>query len=168
MTNDDKKTIENMNKYYLDVKNFFSDLKINGSLYERAKKVSEFIERGKLGDHYVIAIRGEEAAWDINVINGHAKFTNNGVDFYIGELADLKNIEDLKNKVSQCIDCAELKGGNVYNKKEAFKEIFREKINLIVFNPVDNNSDFDSYFWHRDDCYFNEKRNKTVYKVWLH
>jgi hypothetical protein len=164
----EKEKLENMNKYYLDVKNFFYDLQINGNLHERAKKVSDYVERGKLGDHYVIAMRGGEATWDIKVTNGHSKFTNNGVDFYIGELGDIKKIEDFKNKVVQAINGAERKGGDVNDKKQTFKEIFGEEINLIIFNPVDKNSELDSYFWHRNDCYLNEKRNQTVYKVWIH
>ena len=163
-----KENEENMDKYYADVKSFFTGLLINGPLHERAKKVSEFIERGKAGDHYVIALRGKDVAWNISVLNGHSKFTNNGVDFYLGELANLKNVEELKKKVMFGIEAAELNGGCVNQKLNSFLHVFTEQVNLIIYTPANKDSDFDSYFWYRNDCHFTEKRGTTIYKVWLH
>ena len=47
--------VENMDKYYSEVKRFFSNVQIEGTLFERAKTVCEFLEFSKTKKFFAIA-----------------------------------------------------------------------------------------------------------------
>ena len=42
--------LKNMDKYYLDVKEFFTNVDIKGTYYQRANTVVNFLKRGALSD----------------------------------------------------------------------------------------------------------------------
>ena len=79
----EEKRIENMDKYYPEVKSFFKNCQINGTLNQRAKTVKEFLDRNS-GTHYVFATKPYgNYAWTIMTTNGYSQFNNNLVDYII-------------------------------------------------------------------------------------
>jgi hypothetical protein len=158
---------ENMLKFYPDVKVFFSNVQINGSLNERAKTVSQFLERGNEGERYfVIADKFNTygSSSTMSTKNGYSKFHNNGVDFYIGELKDLKKVNEFKRKAVLAIDAAEIKGGLTTDKRKVFKQVFKENVNIIVGYELDFSVFSNSFY---DLFYYSEVRDKTRYVAWL-
>ena len=158
---------DNMLRFYPDVKSFFSNVQINGTLHERSKTVIHFLERGSDDERYfTIADKFNTygSSSTMSTKNGYSKFHNNGVDFYIGELKDLKKVDEFKRKVIDAIDAAENKGGLTTEKRKVFKQVFKENVNIIVGNEHDfsvfSNSFYDLFF-------YSEVRDKTRYVAWL-
>ena len=170
---------KNMVKYYSDVKTFFRNVQINGSLKQRTKTVQNFVELVRTGNHYVIANTGDgDLAWNIYVKNGHSKFHNNCVDFAIGEQATgliegvgkttiFKNQKKFKRNVLFVIDVVESDGGSSRDKRDLFLEIYSGFINIIVHTSRSCQSLYDSSFRFIDGWYLKEIRGRTIYEVWI-
>jgi hypothetical protein len=170
---------KNMIKYYSDVRKFFKNVQINGSLKERTKTVQKFVELVRSGNHYVIANVGDgDLAWNIYVKNGHSKFHNNGVDFAIGEQANglieglggntiFKNYKKFKRNVLFVIDVVEKEGGSSREKRDLFLDIYSGFINIIVHTCSSSGSLYDSSFYFINGWYLKEIRGRTIYEVWI-
>ena len=169
MAGEDKR-IENMDKYYSDVTSFFKNVQINGSLNQRAKTVKEFLDR-KSGTHFVIANKPYGNYAGTIMTTSYSQFTNNGVDYIIGELEEQRQfqltaksaVEDFQKNVIFAAYSAETKGGTLSEKIKRFNEIFKESVNLIVAKE----SEAGVHFSYRYGCSFSETRNGTTYTAWL-
>ena len=160
----EEKRIENMDKYYPEVKSFFKNIQITGTLKERAKTVRDYVDLKYGEDHFVIAAEAVNRSWSVYVTNGYSQFTNNGVNYYIGEQTAFSKVEDFKRKVILAIDSAETKGGTLSEKRNRFLEIFTENVNVVVAKA----SEAGVHFSYRYGCEFEETRNGTTYEAWIY
>jgi hypothetical protein len=140
----------NMDKYYRDVKDFFFNVNINGSYFERAKTVVTFLRLSRsnqndtskyihikinnFGFKFVIyccensffCISKSQYlsyTWSINVIeNSLAEFDNDRTNYVIGEQTRLDPVNDFRRKVIMAINSAESLGGSLLQKRDQFKQ----------------------------------------------
>ena len=82
--------------------------------------------------HFVIVDKTGNLCWYISSTIGFSQFTNNGLNYYIGEQTAFSKVEDFKRKVILAIDSAETKGGTLSEKRNRFLEIFTENVNVVV------------------------------------
>lgn len=145
------------------MKEFFSNISINGSYYQRAKTVVDFIRRESA--NYVCYSKDKSVgtAFSLSAIDGYHYFSNNDSEFLLARLKKQNKIEDFKKKVLSTIDSVESVGGSLASKRKRFVELFSGNVNVVL----SDGDKFDVFFTYSFNSYVLEKRGKTKYEAWL-
>ena len=162
---------DNMDRYYPTVKEFFSNVDLKGSNYQRCKTIVDFIKLSFKGnkdlekdkDLFGCCI-GNFSGSFYDSTEQRAILKNNGSKIYIFKFSRLPVIADFKRQVILAIDSAELRGGTDEQKCERFHEVFPGKVNIILYKA---NEDLGGYLSGYFDHHYTEDRNCTRYRAWI-
>ena len=129
---------DNMDKYYPTVKEFFSNVDLQGSNNQRCKTVLDFFRLSIKGnkdsekdkDLFGCFI-GNFSGRFYDSSEQRAILKNNGSQICIYKFSRLPVIADFKRQVILAIDSAELRGGTNKQKCDRFHEVFPGKVNIL-------------------------------------
>jgi hypothetical protein len=160
---------DNMDKYYPTVKEFFSNVDLQGSSNQRCKTVLDFIRLSIKGNKDLEKDKDLFGCFIGNIcgsfyhsLEQRATLKNNGSQIYIFKFLRLPVIADFKRQVILAIDSAELRGGTNEQKCARFREVFPGMVNISV-SELDE--DLGVYF--SFDHHHTEDRNCTRYRAWI-
>lgn len=163
-------TLDSMNIYYPEAKEFFKNVDLKGSIWQKCKTVVDFLNQGlkdKEKNHICLSGPG---VYGINSDQA-AKFRKNGIEFEIMKLNkskflnlfDYLDADTFKTKAILAIDSAELRGGKIPQKQERFIQVFPGKVNIYVSKKSDNAG----IYFIRPVLFHEETRLETLYMAWI-
>jgi hypothetical protein len=164
---------DNMDRYYPTVKEFFSNVELQGSNNQRCKTVLDFIRLSIKGNKDLekdkdcfACISGSFDSWFFDSSEQRATLKNNYSQICIYKFSRLPVIADFKRQVILAIDSAELRGGTNKQKCDRFREVFPGKVNIIV-SKAKVNENLGVYFFYHQNYYHTEDRKHTRYRAWI-
>ena len=151
-----------MDRYFPLEYRIFSNIVIKGDYSARAKCAYEILTKGNQSNEKFFCFALDKSTDWAGTINNQedfiVQFDNNGATYLCGKLKFIKETFNFNRVVSSAIDYAEMKGGNLHDRRDRFREVFPGEVNIMLYNVGSG--------WVDSDTFYCEWRNGICYVAW--